>query len=63
MRKASKVYSQFENENHIYQLEKINDYFFQEVYFTVSDIIGDYYEVFDTFGEARKDFMRVIKEG
>ena len=62
MKKATKNYRQFENDDHIFQLDRIQDFFFQETYFAVWDVIGDYYETFDTLGEAERDFNRVIAE-
>lgn len=62
MKTAAKNYRTFENDDHIYQLDKIRDYFFQEVYFMVSDLIGDYCETFDNLEAAQKDFERIVKE-
>jgi hypothetical protein len=58
---ATKVIKQFEDEDHMFFLEKIQDFYFQETYFMVCDLIGDYCENFDTLEEAQKDFDNLIE--
>lgn len=62
MKTATKNYREVETAEHIWRLDRINDYFFQETYFSVWDVIGDYYETFNTYEEAAADFEKVIKE-
>ena len=62
MKQATKNYREIETEDHIFRLDRIQDFFFQETYFSVWDVIGDYYETFSTLGEAQKDFERIVME-
>ena len=58
---ATKVIKAYEDDEHMFFLEKIQDYYFQEVYFMVCDLIGDYCETFEKLEEAKKDFEKLIE--
>ena len=58
---ATKIIKQYEDDEHMFFLEKIQDYYFQETYFMVCDLIGDYCETFETLPEAIKDYNNLIK--
>jgi hypothetical protein len=62
MKTATKNYREVETADHIWRLDRISDYFFQETYFSVWDVIGDYYETFNSYGEAAADFEKMIME-
>ena len=57
---ATKVIKTYEDNEHMFFLERIQDYYFQETYFMVCDLIGDYCENFETLEEATKDFYNLI---
>ncbi len=58
----SHVLSQIEINDHIYYLSKIYYYDFQETIYSVTDILGDYDESFNTLEEAQIEFNRVVME-
>lgn len=58
---AVKVIKQYEDDDHMFFLEKIQDFFYQETYYMVCDLIGDYCEDFETLEEAQKDFDNLIE--
>ena len=58
---ATKVIKRYEDADHMFFLEKIQDFYFQETYFMVCDLIGDYCENFETLEEAMKDFYNLIE--
>ena len=58
---ATKVIKSYEDADHMFFLEKIQDFYFQETYFAVCDLIGDYYETFENLEEAIKDFYNLVE--
>ncbi len=58
----SHILSQIEIGDHLFYLEKIYFYDFQETIYSVVDILGDYDESFNTLEEAQIEFNRIVME-
>lgn len=59
---TSKKLFEVETDNHIWIIEKVYYFDFQETDFIVMDVLGDYCESFESEQQAIEDFNKRIKE-